>query len=185
MKADKTVVAFGDSITYGYPFSPEKSWVEILRKASGWKVINSGISGDTFQDMLLRIKRDVLDHNPDIVIVMAGTNDVYTGMSQSRIQLCFDTLMDRLFSNGIEVWLGIPLPVEDSTEKSLGLWRNWLRNYAREKRLFVIDFCQDFLDPAGNIRDGLLLDGCHPGALGYKVMGERIVSTVKEAGIIS
>lgn len=180
MNNQKTLVAFGDSITYGYPFSPGESWVEALRAATGWKVINAGISGDTFYDMLLRIDRDVLTHKPDIVIVMAGTNDVYIGLTQPQIMEGFTALMDRLFSQGAEVWLGMPLPVEDMTERSLALWRSTMRTFAREEGLFVVDFYQDFLDESGNIRNDLLLDGCHPNRAGYSVMGERIIAALKQ-----
>lgn len=180
MERHKNIVAFGDSITYGYPFTPLDSWVEALRRETGWKVVNSGVSGDTFSDMLLRIKRDVLDHKPDIVIVMAGTNDVYIGLSQPQIEQSFNILLDRLFAQGIEVWLGLPLPVDDNMELSLALWRNKMRVCAREKGLFVIDFYRDFIDKTGKIRNDLLLDGCHPNRTGYKVMGERIISFLKE-----
>lgn len=180
MKIQKTLVAFGDSITYGYPFSPEYSWVEELRKATGWKVINAGVPGDTFEDMFHRIKRDVQSHKPDIVIVMAGTNDVYIGLSQPQIKQNFYNLMDKLLSQKIEVWLGVPLPVEDPTERSLALLRTEIRDFARGKDLFLINFYEDFIDDAGNIRNDLLLDGCHPNKAGYRVMGERIISAVRE-----
>lgn len=63
-------VALGDSITYGYPFTPQESWVEILRQRTGWKVINAGISGDTLGDMAGRLNRDVLVHNPQVVMLL-------------------------------------------------------------------------------------------------------------------
>ena len=38
-------------------------------------VINAGIGGNTTTEMLARVQGDVLDHRPDLVILMAGTND--------------------------------------------------------------------------------------------------------------
>jgi lysophospholipase L1-like esterase len=38
-------------------------------------VINAGIGGNTTTEMLARLQRDVLDHRPDLVVLMAGTND--------------------------------------------------------------------------------------------------------------
>lgn len=38
-------------------------------------VINAGIGGNTTTEMLARLQHDVLDHRPDLVVLMAGTND--------------------------------------------------------------------------------------------------------------
>ncbi|MBN8526974.1 MAG: hypothetical protein J0M02_16695, partial [Planctomycetes bacterium] len=38
-------------------------------------VINAGIGGNTTTEMLARLQRDVLAHRPDLVVLMAGTND--------------------------------------------------------------------------------------------------------------
>ena len=40
------------------------------------QVINAGVGGNTTKDLLVRIDRDVIDLNPDLVIVMVGTNDM-------------------------------------------------------------------------------------------------------------
>jgi len=40
------------------------------------QVINSGIKGNTTTDILGRLKKDVLDKKPDLVILMVGTNDM-------------------------------------------------------------------------------------------------------------
>jgi lysophospholipase L1-like esterase len=50
-----------------------------LRPKSEVEVINSGRIGDTIPGNLLRFQRDVLHHNPDLVIWQLGTNDVAWG----------------------------------------------------------------------------------------------------------
>lgn len=170
----KKVVALGDSITYGYPFTSEVSWVEALGNVTGWQVINSGISGDTLIDMADRLDRDVLRYEPQLVIVMGGTNDLYLGFSRTQMEDAFLQIMTRLKKANIQCWIGLPLPVTDSTERSLHKWREWLLSYARKEGLKVINFQQDFLDEQGGIREDLLLDGCHPSLRGYQIMGERI-----------
>ena len=37
--------------------------------------INRGVGGDTFRDALQRLRRDVLDHGPDVVLLEFGAND--------------------------------------------------------------------------------------------------------------
>lgn len=41
------IVAFGDSLTYGYNVAPEHSYPEQLKKMTGYRIINEGLSGDT------------------------------------------------------------------------------------------------------------------------------------------
>lgn len=180
----KTLVALGDSITYGFPYTPQHSWVEQIKKATDWQVVNSGISGDTLEDMLMRLKRDVLAYRPDYVTLMGGTNDFYVGMSQPQIRNDFLAIMEALEREGSKVLVGLPLPVDDATEGALRLWRQWLREYCDRRGLPVIDFYRDFMDEQGRIREELLLDGCHPRIEGYEVMGRRIIQTLRDLGMI-
>lgn len=63
-----TVVCFGDSITKrGYP--------EMLGEALNVKAINAGVAGHTSAEGLRRMKKDVIDENPDVVVIFFGTND--------------------------------------------------------------------------------------------------------------
>ena len=178
------LVALGDSITYGYPFTPDVSWVERLRQETGWMVVNSGVSGDTFLDMALRLETDVLAHKPDLVILMGGTNDVYVGMSQPQIQNSFSGIIQKLQAENIKIIVGIPLPVDDASERPLKLWRSWLRQFCRDKGLDIIDFYQDFVTDEGLIKEELCLDGCHPGFRGYEIMGDRAVLSLAQLGLL-
>ncbi|MHB8157049.1 MAG: GDSL-type esterase/lipase family protein [Desulfocucumaceae bacterium] len=179
-----TLVAVGASITYGYPYKNKDSWVEHIRRESGWQVINAGIPGDTFEYIYNRLEEDVLYHRPDIVCLMAGTNDVNQGLSQPQIQGNILRVLERLYQDKIKVIIGLPTPVQSLREPSLQLLREWLRTYCREQGLVAIDFYQDFIDEAGQVREELLLDGCHPRRQGYALMGERAVKTLRDNAII-
>lgn len=67
--SSKKIVAFGDSVT---AFT---GWVKMLVGELGTEVINSGVGGNSTNDAVKRLKKDVLDHDPDIVIMMFGMND--------------------------------------------------------------------------------------------------------------
>lgn len=56
LPADSTVVALGDSLTYGYGATPKTAHPAILSEFNGWNVINAGVNGDTSADVLVRIK---------------------------------------------------------------------------------------------------------------------------------
>ncbi len=73
-----TVVTFGDSTTA--PRGPLVVYSKILAKElplQGFpvKVINSGIGGNRTNQARARLKKDVLDHQPDVVVIQFGIND--------------------------------------------------------------------------------------------------------------
>lgn len=72
-----TIVALGDSITDDLQswFNIFQHVLEIGLEDQGYTFINSGVSYDTSTDALKRLNRDVLDHEPDWVIVALGTFD--------------------------------------------------------------------------------------------------------------
>ena len=63
------VVLLGDSITQGWgeDFS---AWFR------GMKIANRGISGDTSRGVLIRLQGDVVDLEPQAVVLLIGTNDL-------------------------------------------------------------------------------------------------------------
>lgn len=72
-----TIVALGDSITddlQGW-FNIFAHVLEIGLEDSAFTFVNSGVSYNTSTDALKRLNRDVLDHDPDWVIVALGTFD--------------------------------------------------------------------------------------------------------------
>ncbi len=166
------VVCMGDSITSGFPFHLEDSWVRMLGDATGHQFINKGIAGHTTDDMLYRFKHDVLALQPDYVIIMGGINDVMCRDSLSSICHNFESMVRMAQAQGIEVILGLPTAIDyPAEEKVLARLRQWLLDFAREKRIKVIPFHQAFYDEEGNLRNDLLLaDGGHPSMAGYKAM---------------
>lgn len=72
---DGPVVALGDSLTLGVGASSGLDWVSLLEDRLNVPIDNQGVSGDTTQDALERLERDVLSKNPSTVIVFLGGND--------------------------------------------------------------------------------------------------------------
>ena len=82
-----TIAAFGDSVTHGAVGPGEinyetvywnllKKKINRLRNYVPVNVINAGIGGIDAKSSLKRMDRDVFSHNPDLVIVCFGLNDV-------------------------------------------------------------------------------------------------------------
>ena len=91
----KTIVFQGDSITdagrsrsnpaelgMGYPLlvSAEMG----LNFPGEYKFINEGISGNRVVDLYARIRCDIINHNPDILTILIGVNDVWHELGENR-----------------------------------------------------------------------------------------------------
>jgi lysophospholipase L1-like esterase len=74
------IVCFGDSVTFGWNIRYDFSYPYLLGKNlavkyPGVKVINCGVGGNTINDALARIEKDVLYYKPHLVIINFGLND--------------------------------------------------------------------------------------------------------------
>ena len=98
-KPPVTVAFIGDSITQGcfevyyktptqldtvYEYKSSfpthfRDMLALLYPSVQINIINSGISGDTVSRGLVRLKRDVLNYKPDLVVVGYGANDCNLG----------------------------------------------------------------------------------------------------------
>lgn len=175
-EGNKKVVCIGDSLTWGFPYGPRYSWVHMLEKILGIELINQGINGNTTGDMLYRFDRSVLNYQPTHVVIMGGTNDVFCQLSYDRIVLNLKTMIEKALADGIRVILGTPAGVDyPEEERRLTRVRQWIKDYAQENNLPVIDFGAAFFDEQGRVRTELLLaDGAHPTQKGYEAMFEQI-----------
>lgn len=77
-----TVLALGDSLTYGYGAAPAAAYPVQLAGLTGWKVINGGVSGDTTADALARLPR-LMRQQPKLVIISIGGNDFLRKLPES------------------------------------------------------------------------------------------------------
>lgn len=106
-----TIVAFGDSVTHGAvgpgEFDYESVyWNRLRRKINQVRdyvpvnVINAGIGGVTAKNSLGRIERDVFSHNPDLVIVCFGLNDINGTLDEYILSL--SEIFNRCIEFGVQ-----------------------------------------------------------------------------------
>jgi lysophospholipase L1-like esterase len=170
------VVCLGDSITWGFPYGEQYSWVQMLNDARIGEFINQGINGNTTSDMLRRFDRSVVRYNPTHVIIMGGANDVFCRESFDRITLNLKTMAQMAQEKGIKVIFGTPTAVDEAEfERLLERIRNWIKDYAGKNEIQIIDFAGAFFDNDGNMRRELLMpDGGHPTKEGYQAIFAQI-----------
>jgi acyl-CoA thioesterase I len=71
-----TVLALGDSLTYGTGATPDTSYPAFLAATTGWAVVNAGVPGDTAQQGCERMPSLVAQHRPALVLMFLGGNDI-------------------------------------------------------------------------------------------------------------
>jgi acyl-CoA hydrolase len=76
LPAGATVVALGDSLTYGTGATSETSYPAFLAGATKWNVINAGIAGNTAAEGCARLPDLLTEHRPALVLVFLGGNDL-------------------------------------------------------------------------------------------------------------
>jgi len=128
----KKIVAFGDSTTSD-EYIVENVYsknLSFLFADSGLniEIINSGISGNTTEDALLRFNEDVLEHEPDLVIIQFGINDSYVDNFEgntkpfipiSRYRENLEYFINNLKEKNIKIILMTPNPLRWTDELKL------------------------------------------------------------------
>ncbi len=181
---ENRVVFMGNSITEG--------WVKTVPEFfAGHPYIGRGISGQTTPQMLIRFKPDVIDLKPKVVVILAGTNDIAGNTGPSTLEMIENNLssMAQLAkANNITVILSSVLPAYDypwkpglqPAEKIITL-NKWINNYADANNCIYLDYFSSMVDDRHGLRSEYTVDGVHPNAAGYKVMGELAEKAIAKA----
>jgi len=85
LPAGTTILALGDSLTYGTGATPETSYPAFLAATTGWTVVNGGVPGDTAQQGCERMPALVAEHQPALILVFLGGNDILRRRSAGAI----------------------------------------------------------------------------------------------------
>jgi isoamyl acetate esterase len=190
---NKTVVLFGDSNTKGSNWSlnkynQETKWASVLnKKRDKWKIVNKGVEGNTTEHARRRFNQDVISYNPNIVIIMFGTNDVVLkngkpNVSFSRFKENLEFFLNRLKEQNSEVLLMTAIPIIEGNGNDgyyfsrhkkeeykinqpkyiLNKYNHIVRKIAFKQNVSVVDLYAIFIKKAGGSSDKHLI---HSGLL--------------------
>ena len=105
LAAGETVLALGDSITFGVGASVETSYPTVLARLTGWNVINAGMSGDTSAQALARLPPLLQEHAPALVLVSIGGNDFLRRLPESETRANILKICELCVVSGAQVLL--------------------------------------------------------------------------------
>ncbi|MEM9142521.1 MAG: SGNH/GDSL hydrolase family protein [Bacteroidota bacterium] len=183
-KNENRVVFMGNSITIGWlnsrpDFFAKKPYV------------NRGISGQTTPQMLVRFRQDVVDLEPKVVVILAGTNDIAGNTGPVTLDMILDNIISMAQlarANGIEVVLCSVLPAYDypwkpglEPAKKIPQLNAMIQRYADANAIIYLDYFSSMADDRNGLPKKYAEDGVHPTVEGYKRMEPLVEEAIQNA----
>ena len=167
------------------------------------RVLVQGVCGETTQDMRLRFQKDVLDHRPQVAIILGGTNDLGLGISLATMMENLKFFYEQLQTHGIlPVAVTVPslrddIGQDDVFEKGQSLrgitpvveraialreiLNQSIKDLSRERHIPVVDWFAETCEPKTQVLTSKYSnDGLHLTTAGYRKLAEMIWEQVME-----
>lgn len=182
-RGEKRVVFLGSSIF--------ERWKLLMPEFFSSKpYMDRGIGGQISPQLLLRFRQDVIGLHPKAVIILAGSNDIagnYGHVTNQTIMDNIATMAELAKLHHIKVILCAYLPVYDypwrkgiqPADKIIAL-NGLIKDYAKSKRLILLDYFTPFADERNGQKAELTTDGVHPNAAGYHIMADVTEEAIRK-----
>ena len=169
-------VFLGDSLT---------DYFDLDAAFADYSVVNSGIAGNTTENVLADLTHRVSIFNPSQVFVWLGTNDLRDGKTAEQTLESLQTIIDQIQTERslAKITLISLIPVNSQVDPyTVGLRSNdqiqkvnqGLREIAKNEKLDYIDLYSSLKDDQGNLKAEYTVDGLHLSDAGYQVVQEII-----------
>lgn len=157
--------------------------------------MTAGVCGEVTGDMVLRFGRDVLEHRPDYVVILGGTNDLGWHAAPAEIVSNLLCMYEQARGAGIQP-VAVTVPsIRMEGDPTARQWLNDLVTLRQHVNRLITDFCtknvMDCLDlfAATAEANTLLLaecysnDGLHLTTEGYRKMADLLYEQVFQSRI--
>lgn len=176
LAAGATVIALGDSLTYGTGATPQTSYPAVLGALTGWQVINAGVPGETAAQGCARLADLLALHRPQLVLVLLGGNDFLRRLPEQGIREALASCtQDARAANAPIVLMPVP--------RLGGNGLNDAPLYAEAAKSLQIPLLDAGLASLLAQRSQRA-DTVHLNESGYRAMAERIVAGLRELGYL-
>jgi len=173
------VLALGDSLTAGAGVARPQAWPALLAEKTGWNIINGGVSGDESDDALKRLPALLKAHDPVLVLVTLGGNDMLRRIAEQQTVDNIGGILDLVQEHGAKpVLLATPKPsLAGAFFQNLSA-PEFYRVIAEKYQVHLIEdaIAEVISDP------DLKGDPLHPNAEGHVLLSEKIFSDLQKLG---
>lgn len=172
---DGTVLAFGDSLTYGTGATDGESYPAVLQTLSGRAVINAGVPGEISAEGLARLPQALDEHLPRLLILCHGGNDFLRALGEKQAADNIRAMINLARSRGVEVVLmGVP---------KFGILLSPPEFYANLAEELKVPYEGDAIRSV-LVDNSMKSDEVHPNAQGYRVIAETLMNLLRKSGAI-
>ena len=183
------VLAIGSSSTVGVGASkPSATYIAKLETSlegafngMDFDVVGRGKGGEVAQGAADRMKQEVEETKPDLVVWQLGTNDALRHVSLDKFKTCVKTTLSWLAESKIDVVLidpqyGDALTKDEHYEKVVGA----LAEVAKEMRVLLVDRFEAMRELQRERGDLFYLssDKLHPNDRGHRCMAEQVARAI-------
>jgi lysophospholipase L1-like esterase len=154
---------------------------------SGNNYVDRGVSGQNTTQMLARFDKDIVDLNPQVVVIMGGTNDLAQGVTKKQILANLTAMAEKADAAGIKVVLCSVTPCNDNYSKlspknkgpHIVELNGMIKEYVDSKGFAYCNYWPALVadDQLALHPNYCLYDRLHPGPDGYDVM-EAIIKPI-------
>lgn len=166
----------GDSITDFY---------DLDKYYKDFPVVNSGISGNTTDDILDDMKNRVYDYNPSKVFLLIGTNDLIHNKSVDEIVDNIKKIIDEINESRpqTKIYLESIYPVNKDIDEDMVNVRDnkdikkinkELEKYCKDSNCTYLNIYDELINKDGNFDEKYTDDGLHPNDKGYEVVTKEL-----------
>ena len=166
------ILLFGDSLISGYGLPEKYSLPSKLQKyfddlGKNVEVINAGVSGDTTSGGASRLQWTLDEHQPDILFIGLGGNDMLRGIPTNLVEKNLDKML-----NIAEDFNVLTILNEVKASKNLGLFykNNFDEIYEEIADQYDVDTYPFLLESTFGKTGLMQSDNIHPSAKGVDVI---------------
>ena len=117
------ILAVGDSFTFGAEVNDPQTWPALLQRLAGRRVINSGVSGYGFDQIVLRAEALAPLYKPEAIVVAFIADDIRR-TEMRRLWSADKPYFD--IENGAPVLRNVPVPPRADPKTTLTFWQSTL-----------------------------------------------------------
>lgn len=172
----RRIVFFGSQVA--------ERW-QLERYFPSYETINRGIGGQWVSGMLLRFWQDVVELHPEYVVIEVSSYNLRPQFSAEQIGQCLQSMVSIAGQNNIKPVLTTMVPIQRGHEKivdydnylvmpQIRAYNEWVRGYAGDRGLALVDFAKILAGSDGYLRDDLAIAAIVPNETGYGMMSKGV-----------
>ena len=186
-RGDKVVIAaLGDSLTQGWMV--RRGYVDFFKEmlkarypASALTIVRKGIPGDSADNGLYRLRYDILEYDPDCVLIQYAINDAFMGYTSRQFRSTIQEIIEEIQADGdADIILVTSSFIGDNADAEIiGEFYRQLEELGGVFGLpvaMVHEYWKKRIDDGVDYRTLVQYDMVHPTEVGYRFMAEAILA---------